>query len=193
MKLVVAIVAALTAWLFAEQPLLRRWPAAFARLGFLPVGRRRRVAARREGHAPEWPGAFEEDGVEVRPPAEGEAGWMRIREADKKKRLAGVARVDARANGDDLELRAYLFPTGLVWAIGMTVLLVVVVLTLSPTLSGVVISAISVLVAAIPTWGLVQRARARAEPALDALAQKLEASEPSRGGGKKGGRRKKGR
>lgn len=194
-KLVVAVVAVLTAWLFVEQALLRRRPRWMARLAFLPLGRPKRVSLRDPSSTSvEWPAGWEEQGVEVTPPAGEHAGWMRIRvEGDRSKRFAGVARIDARAvegaePGVMLGLR--FFPAVLLWAIGMVALLLAIILTLSPTLPGAVISAIVVALAAFPVWNQVQRARARAALALDALVAKLESPRTDTDR-KRGGRKKK--
>lgn len=195
-KLVVAVASALTVWLFVEQALLRRWPARMARLAFVPLGRTWRVPRERlRGEELVWPAAFTQGGVEVTPPASEGDGCLRI-QADGSKRFAAVALLRARLGDDALELEARLFPASLLWGLGMTILLLAVILTMSPTLPGAVISLIVLVLSAILAWTPVARARARAAPALDALVAKLDSPrepEPKRSEPKRKPSRRKGR
>lgn len=197
--LVFGLLLGFVAWTLVEQLVLWLRPAWLAALSFVPLSRRSveltdEVAKRvrvpkdetgyREGASTldpsrlPWPADFRAVGVDVYPPAKGRSAWFRVGiEGDHPRRAAarraGVGRIGVLAEDGALALRARWFPALLIGTAGVMLVLVGVIVALASWGVALVMSTLVIATWSLPALTVQQAARARIEPALDRLAERL--------------------
>lgn len=178
-KAIFAALFALTLWALLESWLLRHRAPMMARLGFVPLVKRR-VARAAEGIA--WPAEQRGAAVEIVPPRGATAGWMRVRtRPERGAAWAGAGRVRVHADGDQAIVSVTYYPAMLAWTFLLAGLFAGIIIALATADVSAVLVAIIALMWAVPAHGALRHARAQASAALDrALEPPAAPAKPER-------------
>lgn len=177
-KAIFAGLFALTLWALLESWLLRHHAPLVARLGFVPLVKRR-VA--RAADAIAWPAEERRVAVELVPPRGSTAGWLRLRtRPDRGAAWAGAGRVRVQADGEHAIVSVAYYPAMLVWTFLLAALFAGIIIALATGGVSAVLVSIVALMWAVPAYGALRHAHAQASAALDRLLDPPAVPEPAK-------------